>query len=99
MKNEITIFFTAVMFYTRIPCPISLDYSEEYLNQATRYFPLIGWLVGGVSALFIYALHFIFPNSVCVILSIIVGILLTGGFHEDGFADVCDGFGDRKSVV
>ena len=93
MKNEITIFLTAIMFYTRIPCPISLDYSEEYLNSATRYFPLIGWIVGGVSALFIYALHFIFPNSVCIILSIIAGILLTGGFHEDGFADVCDGFG------
>lgn len=23
----------------------------------------------------------------------ISGILLTGAFHEDGFADVCDGFG------
>jgi adenosylcobinamide-GDP ribazoletransferase len=28
-----------------------------------------------------------------VILALIVGIFMTGAFHEDGFADVCDGFG------
>ena len=28
-----------------------------------------------------------------MIIAIIAGVLLTGAFHEDGFADVCDGFG------
>jgi len=35
----------------------------------------------------------ILPNSVSIILSMVAGILVTGAFHEDGFADTCDGFG------
>lgn len=93
MKKEMRVFFTALMFYTRIPCPSWVDHSEEYINKATRYFPLIGWIVGVVVALVVYGLHFIFPNPVCIILSLATGILMTGAFHEDGFADVCDGFG------
>lgn len=93
MKKEIRIFFTALMFYTRIPCPSWVDHSEDYINKATRYFPLIGWIVGGASALTIFGLHFIFPSSICVMLSLATSILITGAFHEDGWADVCDGFG------
>lgn len=92
-KNELKIFYTAVMFYTRIPCPKWVDHSEEYLNKATRYFPVIGWMVGAVTALTLYACFWILPLSLAVILSAAIGILLTGAFHEDGFADVCDGFG------
>ncbi|MGB0522519.1 MAG: adenosylcobinamide-GDP ribazoletransferase [Flammeovirgaceae bacterium] len=93
MKNEINIFFTALMFYTRIPCPSWLEHSEENINKATRYFPLMGWIVGTGSALVVWANHYIFPNSVCILLSLATSILMTGAFHEDGFADVCDGFG------
>jgi adenosylcobinamide-GDP ribazoletransferase len=32
-------------------------------------------------------------NEVAILISMIATILLTGAFHEDGFADVCDGFG------
>ncbi|GAA0891265.1 adenosylcobinamide-GDP ribazoletransferase [Fulvivirga kasyanovii] len=93
MKHEVRLFFTALMFYTRIPCPKWVDHSAEYLNQCTKYFPLIGWLVGSASALVLWLAMFIFPVSVAVILSMVTGILITGAFHEDGFADVCDGFG------
>lgn len=93
MKNEIRIFFTALMFYTRIPCPGSIDHSEEYINKATRYFPLIGWIVGVAGALVVLGSHYFFPDSICIIISLATSILITGAFHEDGFADVCDGFG------
>jgi adenosylcobinamide-GDP ribazoletransferase len=93
MKNEIRIFFTALMFYTRIPCPKWVDHSAEYLNKATRYLPLVGILVGGISALVFYGAQFVLPLSVSVILSLLAGIFTTGAFHEDGLADVCDGFG------
>lgn len=93
MKNEIRIFFTALMFYTRIPCPPSTDHSPEYINKATRYFPLIGWIVGGI-AFAVYALFsLLFGVEIAVVFSLIAGILTTGAFHEDGFADVFDGFG------
>lgn len=92
MKQEFKIFLTAVMFYTRIPCP-KFDFKDEFLNDATKYFPLIGWIVGLTAVLTIYVTHFVLPLSVCVILSFLATILLTGSFHEDGLADVADGFG------
>lgn len=81
------------MFYTRIPVPRSLGFSNERLNRSTSYFPLIGWIVGGIGAAVFYGLNLILPMEVAVFLSMIATILVTGAFHEDGFADFCDGFG------
>jgi adenosylcobinamide-GDP ribazoletransferase len=93
MKKEIRIFFTALMFFTRIPCPKWVDHSEEYLNKSSRYFPVVGVLVGSISALFFYGFQFILPKEIALLLSMVASVLTTGAFHEDGFADVCDGFG------
>jgi adenosylcobinamide-GDP ribazoletransferase len=93
MKKEIHIFFTALLFYTRIPCPKNIDHNPDYLNKASRYFPLIGWIVGGISFLAYYISSMMFSPEIAIILSIVAGIITTGAFHEDGFADVCDGFG------
>jgi len=93
MKEEIKIFFTALMFYTRIPCPKDIDHSPEYINKATRYFPLIGWIVGLISFAVFWLSIFLFDINIAVIFSLIAGILVTGAFHEDGLADVFDGFG------
>lgn len=81
------------MFYTRIPCPKNITHHPDYLNKATRYFPFIGWIVGSISFLVFYLLSFFLSTEIAVILAIIASILTTGAFHEDGFADVCDGFG------
>ena len=93
MKKELHIFFTCLMFYTRIPCPKNIDHNPEYLNKATRYFPFIGWIVGSISFLTFYLFSFFLSTETAVIFAIITSILTTGAFHEDGFADVCDGFG------
>jgi adenosylcobinamide-GDP ribazoletransferase len=93
MKKEIDIFFTALMFYTRIPCPKWITHDDSYLNKATRYFPLIGIIVGGITAFLFFVAQYFFTTNVAIALSMIASIFLTGAFHEDGFADVCDGFG------
>lgn len=93
LYREVRIFFTALMFYTRIPCPTFTDHKEEYLNRATRYFPLIGAVVAGISFAVFYVSQFFFSIPVSILLSMIISILTTGAFHEDGFADTCDGFG------
>lgn len=93
MKEQWKIFLTAVSFYTRIPCGSIDGFSDELINKSTRYFPLIGWIVGGISALVLYLSLFLLPAAVSVLLSICTSVLLTGAFHEDGFADTCDGFG------
>lgn len=93
MKQTLQLFFTALSFYTRIPCPSWVKYSEDSLKQSTKYFPLIGWIVGGSAALVFWLSHFIFAQPIAILLSMVTSILMTGAFHEDGFADVCDGFG------
>ncbi|MFI3156094.1 MAG: adenosylcobinamide-GDP ribazoletransferase [Methylococcaceae bacterium] len=85
------LFLLALSFYTRLPYPQTLDYQQ--LPQAAVYLPLIGWLVGGITALSFYLSALIWPQTTAVILALITGLLITGALHEDGFADVCDGFG------
>jgi adenosylcobinamide-GDP ribazoletransferase len=93
MRNEVKIFFTALMFYTRIPCPRWVGHEPDYLNKATRYLPLVGWIVGAISFGVFWGSHYLFSTPIAVLLSMCAAILTTGAFHEDGFADACDGFG------
>ena len=88
---QIELFLLALTFYTRLPGLISLDYAK--LPQAVVYLPLVGWLVGGITAAGFYLTDLLWPQLTSVIVALIIGVLLTGAFHEDGFADVCDGFG------
>lgn len=81
------------MFYTRFPVSEIKGWSEVMLNKSTRYFPLIGMLVGVVTAFSFFAASQVFPVSLSLVLAMAVSVLFTGAFHEDGFADFCDGFG------
>ncbi|MBS0028575.1 adenosylcobinamide-GDP ribazoletransferase [Chitinophaga sp. 22321] len=93
MKKQWQLLLTAIMFYTRIHVPVSIPYSPEMLNKATRYLPLIGWITGIFMIAVLYILSNIAPPMVSILLAIITGVWVTGAFHEDGFADMCDGFG------
>lgn len=81
------------MFYTRVPVGNIRGWSESMLNKSTRYFPVIGILVGSVGALGFWLSNMFLPVSIAVLASMVFTILFTGAFHEDGFADFCDGFG------
>ncbi|HPR31261.1 MAG TPA: adenosylcobinamide-GDP ribazoletransferase [Prolixibacteraceae bacterium] len=91
-RKQLHLFLTALMFYTRIPVRMK-NCSDDDLNRSTRYFPLVGLLVGAVGALVVWGATRVLPLPIGVILSLAATILLTGAFHEDGFADFCDGFG------
>src|ERR1700730_6921729 len=93
MKKQLDIFFTAVMFLTRLPVPGRIDHSPAMLQKSARYFSWIGILVGIIVAVCFICCKQLFSSSLAILLSMIVSILTTGAFHEDGFADVCDGFG------
>ncbi|HCE55646.1 MAG TPA: adenosylcobinamide-GDP ribazoletransferase [Lutibacter sp.] len=93
LKKELSVFFTAIMFFTRIPCPKWINHSPEILNKSTKYFSLVGIIVGSYGALTYWMISFILPENIALFLSMIATIWITGAFHEDGFADVCDGFG------
>jgi adenosylcobinamide-GDP ribazoletransferase len=93
LQKQFLLFRCAVMFYTRIPVGILAQFDQNTMDQASRYFTLVGWLVG-LFAVLVYWLGLqIFPATLAVALSMIATIWLTGAFHEDGLADSCDGLG------
>lgn len=93
IKKEWELMLTALGFFTRIPIPHNIAFSQENLNRCNRYLPVIGLIIGGIGAIVFYGASLLFPHSVAVLLSMGATILATGAFHEDGFADVCDAFG------
>jgi len=97
MNKEWQIFRTSLLFFTRIPVGGHGEWNQEYVNKATSYLPVIGLLVGGFGGLVFFGSSYLFPQTVAIVLSMMATVLLTGAFHEDGFCDVCDGFGGGYS--
>jgi adenosylcobinamide-GDP ribazoletransferase len=96
---QVRLFFTALQFFTRLPIPGWVGFEQSWLNKASRYFPLVGVVVAAIGA-GVYALAAMwFPAPVAVLLATAMTIYATGAFHEDGFADMCDGFGGGASAV
>ncbi len=97
----LTDFFAAVQFLTRIPVP-TLPYSEATLPRAAKFFPVVGLLVGAITALAHSLLATHLSRLATASLTITLLVLLTGAFHEDGLADTADGFGggwSREQVL
>lgn len=86
-------FKLATVFLTRLPVKIQHDVDDDALNHASGYFPLVGLLLAVLLSVAYTLLSFIFPAELAVLLLIALSLLITGAFHEDGFADVWDGFG------
>lgn len=93
IRTQLEYFFAALRFFTRLPVPAWVGHSETQLNHATRYFPLVGWIVGLIGVLATWLAAKVLPPSMAVLLGMTATLLATGAFHEDGFADSCDGFG------
>jgi adenosylcobinamide-GDP ribazoletransferase len=82
----------AVRFLTRLPCP-GPDTRAEDLAPAVGWYPLVGALVGAAIAGIFLAFDHGLPAAVAAVLAVAAGLLLTGGFHEDGATDAADGLG------
>ena len=93
LVHQLRLFFIALQFFTRLPIPRWVGFDPQWLHHASRYFPLVGSVVATVSALVYLGAVFLWPAPVAALLATAAGVYLTGAFHEDGFADMCDGFG------
>jgi adenosylcobinamide-GDP ribazoletransferase len=91
--RQFTLILVATQFLTRLPVPALTRFQPAWLTQSARYFPLVGVLVGLINAAVWWLAHRVFPMGVAVGLMMAASLLVTGAFHEDGFADTCDGFG------
>jgi adenosylcobinamide-GDP ribazoletransferase len=97
MSHQLRLLCVATQFLTRLPTPRLREFDPGWLAQSTRYFPLVGVLVGVANVLIWWIARRWLPASVSIGLMMAVSMLLTGAFHEDGFADACDGFGGGSS--
>jgi len=92
----------AVQFLTRLPVPmldrLSGEQARDGLARATGWLPLVGGLIGLVTATVFVAAQAVWPPLVGALIALAVEAWLTGGFHEDAVADFCDAFGGGRTA-
>ncbi len=93
MMRELRLFLTAVQFLTRLPVPALKGFAPEWITASARYYPLVGQIVGAVSALVLVLAAKAWGGALPAVLGVLAGILVTGAFHEDGLGDTADGLG------
>ena len=83
----------AFIFFTRLPVWKIREVPAACFKHVVPYWPLTGWLTGGIMAGMLWLTGQILPVSLAWIIAIIARLLVTGCLHEDGLADFLDGFG------
>jgi adenosylcobinamide-GDP ribazoletransferase len=92
-------FRDAVRFLTIIPVGAPKDAPDsEWLVRSSQFFPLVGAIVGLVSAVTLLLTAFVLGPVIAALTAVMASVLLTSGFHEDGLADTADGFGGGWTV-
>ena len=91
--GQVRLLLVALQFLTRLPVPQVRGFTPDMISRSTRYYPVVGALVGGICALVLTGAAQVWDGVLPAMLAIAVGVLVTGAFHEDGLADTFDGLG------
>lgn len=83
----------AFIFFTRLPFWRIREVPAECFKHVVPYWPIAGWLTGGIMAGVLWMAGQWLPLSAAWIVAIAARLLVTGCLHEDGLADFFDGFG------
>lgn len=103
-------FFIALGLLTRIPVPeifhVKNDDSEKLYSWSVLFYPLIGFIIGGILIFISWCLSLLaLPAHGLIESGIIltVWVLVTGALHLDGLADSADawlgGYGDHQRTL
>ncbi len=95
VRGEWPVFLLAVQFLTRLP--VTVDYTPERLEATPRWYPAVGVLIGAMVAVIWWGSALIWSPVVAAVVCTTASVLITGAFHEDGFADACDGLGGGQT--
>jgi adenosylcobinamide-GDP ribazoletransferase len=82
----------AFQFLTRLPVP-QVEFAADGLARSVKFFPLVGLVIGAGAAGLQKALSPHLGGQVTAVLVLAYLVLITGGLHEDGFADIADSLG------
>jgi len=84
---------TFLRFYARLPLGEGAHAPLDFARMALAL-PIAGAVIGATGAAgLIVARICHFPMLVCALVAVAVLVLATGALHEDGLADIADGFG------
>lgn len=92
LVHELRLAAVALQFLTRVPVRLR-GFDPQWLHDSARHFTPVGAAVGGFGAAVLLAAGALWPPTLAVGLAMAATVWLTGGFHEDGLADTCDGLG------
>ncbi len=83
--------------YSRIPMP-RFEWKEDDMRYSIAAFPLVGAVIGALFyALYRTCEYFDLPDTAAALLLTAVPLIITGGFHVDGFMDVADALSSYKA--
>lgn len=96
LRTEAPAFLLAVQFMTRLRIPFEVEFSPEAARASPRWYPGAGVVIGAICGVIYWGAALVFPPLVAVLAAVAAGLIVTGGLHEDGFADACDGLGGTR---
>ena len=84
--------FIAFSIYSKIPVP-QFEWKEEDMKYMLCFFPWIGLCIGILLSFWRWLCHRFGVGELCsVLVGTAIPLLVTGGFHVDGFMDTMDAF-------
>lgn len=87
----------ACSIYSKIPVP-QFAWKEEDMRYMLCFFPWIGGVIGGCVYLWSYICGALSVGRLCyTAVGVAIPLLITGGFHVDGFMDTMDAFHSYRS--
>ncbi len=88
----------ALSFLTTIPMQVEPAPEADELGRSAGWFPWIGAGIGLITAGVYWGLLQVLPTAVAAILSVMLCVSISGGLHQDGLADCCDGMLNASRV-
>jgi adenosylcobinamide-GDP ribazoletransferase len=85
-------------FFSRLPLPSfpseQSPHARPDLSRLARMAPIAGAIIAAIGALALALAHGLgLPPLICATLAVAALVIVAGALHEDGLADVADGFG------
>lgn len=83
--------------YSKIPMP-RFEWQEDDMEHSLTFFPFVGAVIGTVNCLLNSLSPFkLIPVAIRIMLTILIPLVITGGFHVDGFMDTEDALNSYAS--